>query len=61
MQTLATLRTKTTKALAGVELPDAFACATAAAAANACERKSVSARVSRRRLLSKVARLEQKG
>ena len=57
MTTLPRLRISTSKRLAGLEIPSAFAQATYAAAANAAERKTVSAKASRRRLTDKAMKL----
>jgi hypothetical protein len=57
-ESLTALRRRTTLALSGLELPDCFADATLAAAINAHERTSKSAKVSRRRLLGKVERIQ---
>ena len=57
MTHLTRLRISTTKRMASAALPDAFIQSTYASAANAAERTTVSARVSRRRLSGKAMKL----
>jgi hypothetical protein len=55
--TLTTARRQTSKALRGLEIPQAFQLATIASATNAHTRTTKSAVASRRRLLAKAERL----
>ncbi len=57
MSALSQVRARTTRALAGLEIPAAFQVATVNAAINATERTSKAAKASRRRLQSKALRL----
>ena len=50
-------RAKTTRRIAGLDLPECFAAATVASAINAQDRSTVAAKASRRRLVSKAYRL----
>lgn len=52
-------RRQTTRALTGLELPECFAAATVSAALNASERKTKSAKASRRRLREKAYRVSE--
>ncbi len=54
---LSQTRTRTTKALRGLELPACFQLATISAALNATERQTVSAKASRRRLNEKALKI----
>lgn len=57
MSALTTARRSTSAKLSGLEIPAAFAQATVSAALNAIDRKTVSAKASRRRLQDKAMRL----
>lgn len=61
MSSLSAVRARTTKALAGLTLPDCFAQSTCASAANAYERDTKAAKVSRRRLNEKAMKLAYLG
>lgn len=54
---LAATRRLTTLKLAGLELPSCWAAATVSAAVNAIDRSTVSAKASRRRLVTKALRV----
>lgn len=58
-QTLTAARISTTKRTAKLELPECWAAASVSAAANALDRNSVSAKASRRRLVSKAYRIAE--
>ena len=57
MKSLANARRSVSARLQSVEIPLAFQLSTIAAASNAYERRTVAAKVSRRRLMAKVERL----
>jgi hypothetical protein len=56
-RSLATVRARTTRAIGAAELPSCWVQSTYAAAANAAERKTVSARASKTRLDRKAMKL----